>query len=93
MHARRRRTSRRPYVFIASIIIARAPLPLTGFMIAVGSAGVKSVLTPSCVKSQVKPLVMNPSTPELRSTLIATSIPTRYGMMTARSGCRPSRLR
>ena len=62
---------------MASIIIARAPLPLTGFISAVGSAGVKSVLRPSAVKNQVKPLTMNSSTPEWRSTLIATSMPTR----------------
>ena len=62
---------------MASIIIAREPLPLIGFISAVGRAGVKSVFMPSWLNTQVKPLTTNPSTPELRSTLIATSMPTR----------------
>ena len=57
--------------------MARAPEPDTDFMIAVGNAGVKSVLKPIIAKIQLKPSTIMPSTPELRSTLMATSMPTR----------------
>ena len=40
---------------MASIIMAFEPLPLSGFISAVGKAGVKSVFRPTCANSQFMP--------------------------------------
>ena len=62
---------------LAFDLVARAPLPESDFMRAVGSAPTKSVCRPSAEKTQAKPLVTMPRMPELRTTLIATIMPTR----------------
>ena len=54
--------------------MARAPLPLTDFMSAVGSDGTNSVSRPSTAKNQpAAPTIMS-ITPELRSTPGGTSV-------------------
>ncbi|MNC99936.1 hypothetical protein D3C83_183890 [compost metagenome] len=57
--------------------MALEPLPLKGFMSAVGKAGTKSVLMPILTNTQFMAPTTKPSTPELRITLMATSMPTR----------------
>ena len=62
---------------MASIIMAFEPEPLSGFIMAVGKAGTKSVLMPRLAKNQFIPLIRKLNTPALRITLMATSMPTR----------------
>ena len=61
--------------------MARAPLPLRGFISAVGSADTKSVRSPMDENKLLRPSVRKVKAPEFRKTLMATSMATRYGMI------------
>ncbi len=62
---------------MASSISPRAPLPLSGFMKAVGRAPTKSVLTPHWATHQAMPSMSMSMAPEALKTPIATRIATR----------------
>jgi len=60
-----------------SIIMPRAPLPLSGFINAVGRPSTKRVSVPMAVKIFFIKLMTTSKVPLVRSMLMATSIPTR----------------
>ena len=66
-----------PCVCMASTIMPRAPLPLRGFINAVGSASMKSVFKPMNVKPLPMPATRMSMAPEARNTPMATRMATR----------------
>ena len=64
-----------------SIISPRAPLPLRGFIIAVGRAATKSVSPPQNATHADTPSISISIAPEARNTPTATNIATRYGII------------
>jgi hypothetical protein len=70
-----------PNVFIVSSIIPRAPLPLKGFIKAVGKPSTNRVSAPNAAKNDFAPFMITSNVPLVRSMLIAINIPTMYGMI------------
>ena len=66
-----------PSVFIASIIMPRAPLPLSGFMNAVGSAGTTSFPMPKHPRTQEIPFMSKSIAPLARNTATPTRMAIR----------------
>ena len=58
-------------------IIPRAPLPLSGFIRAVGNAPTKSESIPIASMARVMPAIKKSIAPEARNTAMATSIATK----------------
>jgi hypothetical protein len=66
---------------MVSTIMALAPLPLRGFMMAVGRASTKSVFSPAVRTHHPIPPTRRSMAPEARKTAMPTNMPTRYGMI------------
>ena len=69
------------WLFIVSIIMAREPLPEMGCNKAVGIASVKRLSIPDKSTTYFIPSTIKPRTPEFRRHEMATSIPTKYGII------------
>lgn len=70
-----------PYVFIASIMNPRAPVPLSGFMNAVGNASTKLVSAPVVPTIHRIPSMTKSSAPLALNIPTATSMAMRNGIM------------
>ena len=69
-------------VFMVSTSIPRAPALVRGFISAVGNPSTNRVSAPGRRQKDVEaPPMIASKVPLVRSMLIATSIPTRYGIM------------